>query len=165
VKNRPLIWTFAAPTILLTGIIGAYFGNSLISGIAVIISYLSHRQGIKEGRLRGRTDKLKAADAFTGNLIEFVGITSAIFFTSSWPVVLAAASAGLAESFLNEVRNNSIKLNSVLIGRPERVILVGLSLTASYFNEYLLIYGLIAVGFTALFESVRQLFLLLKKEM
>jgi hypothetical protein len=163
VKDKYYIRTGSALAVLLAGLTATYLGSVLAAGASILLSYALYRQGVRRARLKGRTDNSKILHSITGNLIEFLGIGFAFFFAPIWPVVFASAAVGFRESFSQSLKNKSLGLNSELLGRTERVSLLGLSFLTAYFNEYLLVYGLVLVGSMALIETGRQVFLFLKK--
>lgn len=157
-KLRYIHWTGLSLLVLSAGFSGIYLKEAPVIGALLITSYLLYMKGVKSARMQGKTDRSKILHALTGNLIEFSGITAAFFFTEAWAVVLALAAVGLLESFFQELGRRNLG-HSMMFGRLERITVLGLSFLGVFFNEYVLLYGLIIVGGMALFEGVRQLLL------
>lgn len=163
-KDNYLIWNILSLLGVATGIIGLLISESLVIGLGILVSYLLYRKSVKVARLNGRTSLSKILHPLTANMIEFGGIAVAFFFTEPAAVVFALSAVGFRESLMSKIDRNLNNSVSELLGRNERVILLGLVFIAAYVNVYALLYGIILVGFIGLVETFRQLFLLVKKE-
>jgi hypothetical protein len=165
VENRYYNWTLASIAAVVLGTTGGVLlSNPLITGISVIASFLLYRKGLKVARMKGKTDTSKVLHSLASNLIEFLGIFSAYFFSpSSLPVVFAAVAVGFETSFHQMLKDKLRSSNAEMIGRTERIGILGVTLAAGFFNEYLVFYGMLLVGGAALVESGRQLLLSLDR--
>lgn len=162
-KYNYLIWNSLSLLGTAGGLIGVLISETLLIGAGILISYLLYRKSVEAARLNGRTSLSRILHPFTVNLIEFGFITAAFFFTQPAAVVFALSAVGFREALINKIERNLKNNVSELLGRTERVILLGLVFIAAYFNVYALLYGIILVGFIAVVETFRQLFLLVKE--
>lgn len=162
-KDNYFIWNSLSLLGIATGIFGVLISESLLVGVGILISYLLYLKSVKVARLNGRTSLSKILHPFTANLLEFGGIAVAFFFTEPVTVVFALSAVGFRESLMSKIDRNLKNNATELLGRNERVILLGLVFIAAYINVYALLYGIILIGFVAIVETFRQLFLLVKK--
>ena len=160
-RDEYYTWTgLSLATIVLGAFIGVYLLNSLVVGLSLIVSFFLYKKGLKNARIKGNTDTSKTLNILTENLIEFLGLFSAWFFSpAALPVVFAAITVGFENSFHQMLKDKLKSSNSEMIGRTERIGIVGFTLAAGYFNEYLVFYGMLLVGGAAMIESGRQLLL------
>jgi hypothetical protein len=157
VKLRYIHWTSLSLATLLAGLSGLYLERAVLIGAGVILSYIFCRKSVKFARMQGRTENSKMIHAVTENLIEFSGLTAAFFFTEAWAAVLALGTVGFSQAFYSNLRN-IFSPNEQVFGRKERTAVLGVSFMGTFFNEYVLLYGLVVVGGLALFDSMRQIY-------
>ncbi|MFB6099870.1 MAG: hypothetical protein ABEK16_01225 [Candidatus Nanohalobium sp.] len=162
--NNYYMWTLASIAAMVLGTGASIIvGNPAITGTSVAASFLLYRQGVKVARMKGRTDTSKVLHSLSANLIEFLGLFSAYFFSpAALPVFFAAVAVGFQNSFHLMLKDRLRSSNVEIIGRQERVAILAATLVAGSFNEYIVFYGLLVVGGAAVVESGRQLFLSLR---
>lgn len=153
-----LVLSIFAATVLTTSI--AYKG--LIAGTAAVTCLALVRSAEKTSRLEGRTDRMKVALTSSTVLYELVLIVGAV----SLPVIpkyaaaLIFATVAFTEILQLETEQKLKTTFTPDIGREGRIVALGTSLLAYWFNSYFLFYGILFISLIAIYDALRILHIL-----
>jgi hypothetical protein len=129
--------------------------RGLIAAALTVAAAALVRSAEKTSRKTGRTERMKAVLEAVRPGAE-LALISAGLITYSPSTAVTAAAIGLVS--FSEIFERSIDETGEFFGQEVRVGLVVLSFIGFGFNQYVLFYGLLAVGLVAAFDSLYMLY-------
>lgn len=138
-----------------TALILNYSMKGLIAATLTIAAALLIRSAEKTSRKTGRTDRMKTALEAVRPGAELLLISAGLI---SYSTGTAAAAAVIGLVAFSEIFERSIDEAEEFFGQEVRVGLLVLSFIGFGFNQYVLFYGLLAVGLVAAFDSLYMLY-------
>lgn len=139
----------------------SYSSSNIVAGILVISAVILIKSAEKESRKTGRTDRMKASLKAVKPGAELILISSALVLYST-PVYITVSVIGLYS--FSEIFSKSSDFKE-FFGEEVRVGLFIIAVLGYTVNQYVLFYGLLAIGAVAASDSAYMLYKTFKSDM
>ena len=138
-----------------TALIMSVGGKGLIAAALTAVAAILIKNAEKTSRKTGRTKKMKTALKLSKEYGEFIVISAGLISYPAGPTTTAAV---IGFTALSNTVQKDFSDTGAFLGQEIRVGILILAFIGLTFNQYLLFYGLLALGLVAVSDSLYMLY-------